>query len=253
MCRFTIQTVLNESELAGPGNRLLNSAVTFFAAWGAHLTTRLDSVFRSRHAAAAVELALVVLGILGLRFSVSLAMVFVAVAILRFAWGWLDATCTTAVNEEVPVDGLRAAILSALSLPAGLLGMTSHAVFAFLGQSAKRMLVVLAMTAAAGTTLTVVVLVRHRRNDGIDLKSCDTQDRRLPARRSSAILQWMRAQASEPQRLSDISARHTHNFLATCVFRNIIGPQSVCSPWTLHSLIFPHSPHQGLPADVITS
>lgn len=170
MCRFTIQTVLNESELAGPGNRLFNSAVTFFAAWGAHLTTRLDSVFRSRHAAAAVALALVVLGILGLRFSVSLAMAFVAVAILRFAWGWLDATCTTAVNEEVPVDGLRATILSALSLPAGLLGMTSHAVFAFLGLSAKRMLVVLSIVAAAGTALTAGALVRHRRHEGNDHK-----------------------------------------------------------------------------------
>ncbi len=220
MCRFTIQTVLNESELAGPGNMPFNSAVTFFAARGADLTTRLDSVFRSRHAAAAVALALVVPGILGLRFSVSLAMAFVAVAILRFAWGWLDATCTTAVNEEVPVDGLRAAILSALSLPAGLLGMTSHAVFALLGLSAERMLVVLAMTAAARTRLTVVVLVRHRRNDGIDLKSCDTQDRRLPARQSSAILQWMRVQVSEPQRLSDISARHTHDFLASFRFRS---------------------------------
>ncbi len=57
-------------------------------------------------------------------------------------------------------------------------------------------------------------------------------------------------------RISAVSLAHSLSRVSTtfiCRFRNIIGPQSVCSPWTLHSLIFPHSPHQGLPTDVITS
>ena len=168
---FTIQPLLNELELAGPGNGLLYSAVTVFAAWGAHQTTRLNSVFTSWHAAAAAALALVFLAILGLRFSVSLAMVFVAMALLRFAWGWLDATCTTAVNEAVPIDGLRATILSAQSLLAGLLSMTALFVFAYLGLSAESMLVVLAVVAAAGTALTAGILMRRRNDDGSDLRS----------------------------------------------------------------------------------
>ena len=167
---FTIQPLLNELELAGPGNGLLYSAVTVFAAWGAHQTTRLNSVFTSWHAAAAAALALVFLAILGLRISVSLAMVFVAMALLRFAWGWLDATCTTAVNEAVPIDGLRATILSVQSLIAGLFSVAALVVFANLGLYAESMLVVLAMVAAAGAASTVVVLVRHRRHDGDDLK-----------------------------------------------------------------------------------
>ena len=167
---FTIQPLLNELELAGPGNGLLYSAVTVFAAWGAHLTTRLNSVFRSWHSAAAAALALAVLGILGLRFSVSLAMVLVAMALLRFAWGWLDATCTTAVNEAVPIDGLRATILSMQSLFSGLLSVAALVAFAGLGLSAESMLVVLATVAAAGTALTAGVLVRRRRHDGTNFK-----------------------------------------------------------------------------------
>ena len=159
---FTIQPLLNELELAGPGNGLLYCAVTVFATWGAHLTTRLNSMFRSWHSAAAAALAIVVLGILGLHFSVSLAMVLVAMALLRFAWGWLDATCTTAVNEAVPIDGLRATILSAQSLVAGLLSMTALVVFAYLSLPAESMLVVLAIVAGAGTSLTAGVLFRRR-------------------------------------------------------------------------------------------
>ena len=167
---FTIQPLLNELELAGPGNGLLYSAVTVFAAWGAHLTTRLNAMFRSWHSAAAVALAILVLGILGLRFSLSLAMVLVAMALLRFAWGWLDATCATAVNEAVAIDGLRATILSAQSLFAGLLSVAALVAFAGLGLSAECMLVVLAMVASAGTALTAGVLVRRRRHDGNDHK-----------------------------------------------------------------------------------
>ncbi len=168
---FTIQPLLNELELAGPGNGLLYSAVTVFAAWGAHLTTRLNARFRSWHAAAAAALALAVLGILGLRFSISLATVLVAMAALRFAWGWLDATCTTAVNERVPIDGLRATILSMQSLFAGLLSVIALVAFASLGLTAERMLVILAIIAAASTTLTFVVLIRRQRHDGSDLRS----------------------------------------------------------------------------------
>ena len=168
---FTIQPLLNELDLAGPGNGLLYSAVTVFAAWGAHLTTRLNARFRSWHAAAAAALALAVLGILGLRLSMSLAMVLVAMAALRFAWGWLEATCTTAVNEEVPIDGLRATILSMQSLLAGLLSVAALVAFAGLGLSAERMLVILAMVAAAGSALTVVFLIRRRGHDGSNLKS----------------------------------------------------------------------------------
>ena len=168
---FTIQPLLNELDLAGPGNGLLYSAVTVFAAWGAHLTTRLNARFRSWHAAAAAALALAVLGILGLRFSMSLAMVLVAMAALRFAWGWLEATCTTAVNEEVPIDGLRATILSMQSLLAGLLSVAALVAFAGLGLTAGRMLVILAMAAAAGTALTVGVLIRRRSNGGSDPRS----------------------------------------------------------------------------------
>lgn len=162
---FTIQPLLNELGLAGPGNGLLYGAVTLFAAWGAHLTTRLNAGFRSWHAAAAAALALAVLGILGLRLSVSLATVLVAMAALRFAWGWLEATCTTAVNEEVPIDGLRATILSAQSLLAGLLGVAALLAFAGLGLSAERMLVILATVTAAGTALTVGVLIRRPSHD----------------------------------------------------------------------------------------
>ena len=145
--------------------------MTVFAAWGAHLITRVNSVFRSWHSAAAAALALVVLGILGLRFRASLAMVLVAMALLRFAWGWLDATCTTAVNEPVAIDGLRATVLSAQSLVAGLLGMTALVVFAYLGLSVESMLVVLAIVAGAGTSMTAGVLVRRCRHDGNNLKS----------------------------------------------------------------------------------
>ncbi len=168
---FTIQPLLNELDLAGPGNGLLYSTVTVFAAWGAHLTTRVNAMFRSWHAATAAALALAVLGILGLRFSMSLATVFVAMAALRFAWGWLEATCTTAVNEKVPIDGLRATILSVQSLLAGLLSVTALLAFAGLGLSAESMLVIMAIIAAAGTALTFVVLARRPRHYGSDPRS----------------------------------------------------------------------------------
>lgn len=174
---FTIQPLLNELDLAGPANGLLYSAVTVLAAAGAHVTVRLNSMFKSWHAAAAAALALVVLAVLGLRFSVSLAMAFVAMAVLRFAWGWLGATCTTAVNEEVPVDGLRATILSAQSLIAGLFSTTALFVFAYLGLSAESMLEVLAMVAGAGTALTAVVVVRRRKHGKGDLQSREPPDR----------------------------------------------------------------------------
>ena len=145
--------------------------MTVFAAWGAHLTTRVNAMFRSWHAATAAALALAVLGILGLRFSMSLATVFVAMAALRFAWGWLEATCTTAVNEKVPIDGLRATILSVQSLLAGLLSVTALLAFAGLGLSAESMLVIMAIIAAAGTALTFVVLARRPRHYGSDPRS----------------------------------------------------------------------------------
>lgn len=69
-------------------------------------------------------------------------------ALLRFAWGWLDATRTTAVNEEVQMDGHRATIQSAQSQIAGPIGIPALVTFAGLSQSAESMLVVLAVVAA---------------------------------------------------------------------------------------------------------
>ena len=168
---FTIQPLLNEIEQAGPGNGLLYSAVTVFAAWGAHLTNRLNDRFATRRVALFSALALLVVAILGLRWSETLAMVFFSMAGLRFAWGWVGATCTTALNEAVPVDGLRATVLSAQSLFTGLLSTVSLAVFAAFGLSAGTILILLAAMTAGGSVLIFILLVGLRAGGESDAQS----------------------------------------------------------------------------------
>lgn len=156
---FTIQPLLNEINLAGPDNGLLYSAVTIFAAYGAHLTTRLNNIFATWRAAFVAALVLVILAILGLRLSASPTAIFAAMAVLRFAWGWIGTTCTTALNETVPMDGLRATILSTQSLATGLLSAAALALFAGLGLSAETILLLLAaaVTVSAGMSFAFFV------------------------------------------------------------------------------------------------
>ena len=161
---FTIQPLLNEQGLAGPGNGLLYSAVTVFAACGAHLTNRLNERFTTSRGALLTALTLLIVAILGLRWSEMLAIVFFGMAGLRFAWGWLGATCTAALNEAVPVDGLRATILSAQSLLTGLLSTVALAVFAAFGLSADAILLLLAAMTAVGSAMIFILLVGLRKN-----------------------------------------------------------------------------------------
>ena len=168
---FTIQPLLNELDLAGPGNGLLYSAVTAFAVYGAHLTNRLNDRFATRHSALLAALDLVIVAILGLRWSEALVMVFLGMAVLRFAWGWLGATCTTALNEAVPVDGLRATVLSVQSLLTGLLNTAALAFFAVFGLSASAILMLLVAMTAGGSVLILVLLVGLQRNEEYDAQS----------------------------------------------------------------------------------
>ncbi|MGR3626506.1 MAG: MFS transporter [Limimaricola sp.] len=158
---FTIQPLLNEIELAGAGNGILYSAVTVFAAYGGHVTTSLNASFKRSHTGFVAALALVVVAIVGLRFAGSLATLFFAMAVLRFAWGWIRTTTTMALNESVPVDGLRATIMSVQSLATGLLGTAALALFAGLGLSAGVILLTLAALTAGGITLTLAAAMRH--------------------------------------------------------------------------------------------
>lgn len=163
---FTIQPLLNELEIASADNGLLYSAVTVFAAYGAHLTNRLNAHFKNWDTAFVSALALVVVAIIGLRTSGSLVAIFAAMALLRFSWGWIGTTTTTALNEAVPVDGLRATIMSAQSLLIGLLNTTALAVFAGFDLTAGAILLVLAALAACSTVLTLDFIVkRHRYGD----------------------------------------------------------------------------------------
>ena len=72
------------------------------------------------------------------------------------------ATCTAAVNEEVPADGLRAFILSARSLSSGIPSFTAPVVLVHPDLPAEGTLVVPASVAGAGSALIDDGLVRHR-------------------------------------------------------------------------------------------
>ncbi len=137
---FVIQPLLVETNLAGPGNGLLYSAVTVLAVYGAHLTNWLKSIFRSsQHSLiGGIGLLAVALGLLLL--AESFVTIFVAMAFLRFAWGWLGGTMTPALNASIPDDTLRATILSASSLAVGLLGTVTLNLFAVFEFSTEEML-----------------------------------------------------------------------------------------------------------------
>jgi MFS family permease len=159
---FTIQPLLNERDLAGPANGILYSAVTAFAAYAAHITNSLNNRFSTLYQALLAGLGMLTLAILFLFWADSLIAIFIAMAGLRFAWGWLGATSITALNTAIPIDEMRATILSVQALLTNVFNATALAGFASLRLLPGSILLVLAVVVAAAGSIMLFVVIRKR-------------------------------------------------------------------------------------------
>jgi ABC-type bacteriocin/lantibiotic exporter with double-glycine peptidase domain len=139
----------------------LYSAVTVFAAYSAHITNRLNSFFSDTYSALLGAIFLLVLSICILLLASSLVTVFIAMAALRFAWGWLSATSTPELNMAIPRDDMRATIMSVQSLISGLLSVAALSAFATTGLSSHAILYVLAICAVATGAIAILSLKRR--------------------------------------------------------------------------------------------
>ena len=158
---FMIQPLLNELGLADARNGLMYSGVTIFAAYAAHATNRLNGWFASPAKAVLAALCLLGMAVALLYQANSLIVVTMAMAILRFSWGWLGAGLTTTLNSALPLGSPRATILSLQSLLTSILGAAALGGVAALHLTATMSLLVLLGLVGMIASAVLIYLIRN--------------------------------------------------------------------------------------------